>query len=34
MSKVTAGAQQQQAQNGAGGGLMDMIKGFMGKYFI
>lgn len=31
MSKVTAGAQQQQAENGAGGGLMDMIKGFMGK---
>ena|SRR5436190_17066528 len=30
MRKVTAGAQQQQAQNSAGGGLMDMIKGFMG----
>ena len=28
ISKVTGGAQQQQAQSG-GGGLMDMIKGFM-----
>jgi hypothetical protein len=29
MSKVTAGAQQQQAQPSGGGGLMDMVKGFM-----
>jgi hypothetical protein len=30
MSKVTAGAQQQRTQSSGGGGLMDMIKGFMG----
>ena len=29
VSKVTGGAQQAQAQGGSGGGLMDMIKGFM-----
>ena len=30
ISKVTNGAKQQQAQAAGGGGLMDMIKGFMG----
>ena len=30
ISKVTNGAKQQQAQSAGGGGLMDMIKGFMG----
>jgi uncharacterized protein YejL (UPF0352 family) len=29
MSKVTGGARQAQTQQGSGGGLMDMIKGFM-----
>ncbi len=29
ISKVTNGAKQQQAQSAGGGGLMDMIKGFM-----
>ena len=29
ISKVTGGAQQQQAQASGGGGLMDLIKGFM-----